>query len=99
MAAEEGHTLRVGINVSSDTNAGTITITGFKISDDGVDMMHGGDSGAQEMEYTEDGARYFPTDDNQQLFTTLTGPPAMGGGNVVIPVYAGQAFMESGGAS
>src|SRR5690625_2317750 len=98
MAAEEGQTLRVGINVSSDTNAGTITITGFKISDDGVDMTDGWDSGAQEMEYTEDGARYFPTGDNQQFFTTVTGPLVMDGGNFVITVSADQDFIDSGAA-
>src|SRR5690625_7361906 len=99
MAAEEGHTLRVGINVSSDTNAGTITIAGFKISDDGVDMTDGWDAGAQEMEYTEDGARYFPRGDNQQFFTTVTGPLVMDGGNYVITVSAAQDFLDRGAST
>lgn len=98
MAAEEGQTLRVGINVSSGTDAGTITITGFKISAGGVDVTDGWDSGDQEMDYTEDGARYFPTGDGQQFFTTVTGPLVMDGGNFVITVSADQDFIDSGAA-
>lgn len=102
IVAEEGETLRLGINVSGSSSVGAITITGLKVtlpSDNiEVDVTEGWDAGSETMDYTEDGARYFPTGDGQQFFTTVTGPLVMDGGNFVITVSADQDFIDSGAA-
>ena len=98
IVAEEGETLRLGINVSGSSSVGAITITGLKVTlpSDGVDLTAGWEGSGAEVEYVDDGVRYSPSEDDQQFYTTVEGPLVMDGGSVVFTLAADAEFLASG---